>query len=150
MAGTNEMPELEKMEAKSLDVEPTGIIVMKSIDEKSFEVPKKFAYISKLVSQALENDANATEVPIPGAKGAILDLVVQYMGHHAGVEPPIIEKPLRSKLMKDVVKVFFFAQRRYTYIFDTRFFLFFFCVFRTNGTQSLLTRLATTGSNCMI
>jgi len=61
-------------------------------------------FISKLVSQALENDANATEVPIPGAKGAILDLVVQYMTHHAGVEPPIIEKPLRSKLMKDVCK----------------------------------------------
>jgi len=26
------------------------------------------------------------------------------MTHHAGVEPPIIEKPLRSKLMKDVCK----------------------------------------------
>lgn len=92
-------------ETKGLDAEITGTIVIKSADEKSFELPKKSAYISKLVSQALENDVNATEVPIPGAKGAILDLVVQYMGHHDGVEPPIIEKPLRSKLMKDVVKV---------------------------------------------
>lgn len=52
-------------------------------------------------------DAVATEVPIPGAKGDILDLVVQYMTHHAGVEPPLIEKPLRSKLMKDVCKVLY-------------------------------------------
>ena len=49
-------------------------------------------------------DSEATEVPIPGAKGDILTLVVQYMEHHRGVEPPIIEKPLRSKLMKDVCK----------------------------------------------
>ena len=26
------------------------------------------------------------------------------MNHHKGVEPPIIEKPLRSKVMKDVCK----------------------------------------------
>jgi S-phase kinase-associated protein 1 len=31
-----------------------------------------------------------------------LELVVNYMKEHKGVEPPIIEKPLRSKVMKDV------------------------------------------------
>jgi len=41
-------------------------------------------------------------VPIPGVTGAILELVVNYMKEHKGVEPPIIEKPLRSKVMKDV------------------------------------------------
>ena len=87
-----------------LDVEASGPIVLKSSDEKTFTLEKKSAFISRLVSQALENDANATEVPIPGAKGAVLELVVQYMTHHAGTEPPIIEKPLRSKLMKDVCK----------------------------------------------
>ncbi len=49
-------------------------------------------------------DADANEVPIPGASGEILGLVVSYMLHHAGVEPPIIEKPLRSKIMADVCK----------------------------------------------
>jgi len=29
---------------------------------------------------------------------------VEYMNHHKGIEPPIIEKPLRSKIMKDVCK----------------------------------------------
>jgi S-phase kinase-associated protein 1 len=34
----------------------------------------------------------------------VLELVVEYMIHHAGTEPDIVEKPLRSKNMKDVVK----------------------------------------------
>merc|ERR1712115_646851 len=32
------------------------------------------------------------------------ELVVEYMDHHKGVEPPIIEKPLRSKVMREVCK----------------------------------------------
>ena len=47
-------------------------------------------------------DDKAEEVPIPGVTGAILELVVDYMKEHKGVEPPIIEKPLRSRNMKDV------------------------------------------------
>lgn len=92
-------------EAGSLDDDDNnGTITLVSSDEKKFTLEKKSAFVSKLVSQALENDATATEIPMPGAKGAILELVVQYMTHHAGTEPPIIEKPLRSKLMKDVCK----------------------------------------------
>jgi hypothetical protein len=34
----------------------------------------------------------------------LLVQVLVYMNHHKGVEPPIIEKPLRSKVMKDVCK----------------------------------------------
>lgn len=34
----------------------------------------------------------------------ILAEIVAYMTHHRGVEPPIVEKPLRSKVMKDVCK----------------------------------------------
>jgi len=43
-------------------------------------------------------------VPIPGVHSAILAEVLTYMNHHKGVEPPIVEKPLRSKVMKDVCK----------------------------------------------
>lgn len=84
-------------------------------------VPKKNAFISNLIKTSLDTglsllymcfvcmlilwiDASATEVPIPGVVGNILGLVVDYMNHHQGTEPPIIEKPLRSKVMKDVCK----------------------------------------------
>ena len=43
-------------------------------------------------------------MPIPGVLSPILAEVIVYMNHHKGVEPPIVEKPLRSKVMKDVCK----------------------------------------------
>jgi len=75
---------------------------LSSKDGKSFTVERKQAFISTLVKTALDNDDKAEDVPIPGVSGAILELVVFYMKEHKGVEPPIIEKPLRSKVMKDV------------------------------------------------
>jgi len=77
-------------------------VKLSSKDKKEFTVERKHAFISTLVKTSLENDDKAEEVPIPGVTGAILELVVNYMKEHKGVEPPIIEKPLRSKVMKDV------------------------------------------------
>ncbi|AYV86227.1 MAG: hypothetical protein Solumvirus2_34 [Solumvirus sp.] len=74
-----------------------------SKDKKEFEVTQKQAGISTLIKTSLEADTKANEIPVPGVTGNILGLVVQYMIHHKGIEPPIVEKPLRSKVMKDVV-----------------------------------------------
>jgi len=84
------------------DKDATKPLKLTSKDKKEFVVERKQAFISTLVKTSLENDDKAEEVPIPGVTGAILDLVVAYMKEHKGVEPPIIEKPLRSKVMKDV------------------------------------------------
>lgn len=81
-----------------------GMLKLISQDNKEFEIEKKSAFISTLIKSSCETDPDATEVPIPSAKGDILELVVEYMRHHNGLEPPIIEKPLRSKIMKDVCK----------------------------------------------
>lgn len=97
MADEKEAP----VEGLSLD-DDGGLLKLVSSDNKKFDIEKKSAFISKLVKTSVENDATATEVPIPSAKSEILELVVSYMQHHGGVEPPIIEKPLRSKVMKDV------------------------------------------------
>jgi S-phase kinase-associated protein 1 len=77
---------------------------LKSKDDEKFELERKFAFISKLVKTSLDTDTTSTEVPIPGVAAEILQLVCDYMSHHKGVEPGCIEKPLRSKLMKDVCK----------------------------------------------
>lgn len=37
---------------------------------------------------------------MPGVKADILAKVVEFMQHHKGVEPPILEKPLRSKVRR--------------------------------------------------
>lgn len=93
----------DTVEGLSLDDEG-GVIKLISKDEESIEIEKKFAFISKLVKTSLDTDTTSTEVPIPGVTAEILQLVCDYMNFHKGVEPGIIEKPLRSKLMKDVCK----------------------------------------------
>jgi len=87
----------------SLD-DVTGTLKLVSKDKKEFDIERKHAFVSTLVKTSLDTDSAATEVPIPGVSSAILTEVVVYMNHHKGVEPPIIEKPLRSKVMKDVCK----------------------------------------------
>jgi len=96
--------EPKKTDIKGLDDDKDAgkPLKLSSKDKKDFTVERKHAFISTLVKTSLENDDKAEEVPIPGVTGAILELVVAYMKEHKGVEPPIIEKPLRSKVMKDV------------------------------------------------
>jgi S-phase kinase-associated protein 1 len=76
-------------------------IRLESKDKKGFRVERKHAFISTLVKTSVENDDKSDEIPIPGVTANILELVVNYMNEHKGVEPPIIEKPLKSKVMKD-------------------------------------------------
>jgi S-phase kinase-associated protein 1 len=75
---------------------------LNSKDGKGFPVDRKHAFISNLIKTGLENDDKADEFPVPGVTAPILEKVVEYMTHHKGTEPPIIEKPLRSKVMRDV------------------------------------------------
>ena len=63
-----------------------------------------YAFTSALVKTALSTDDSAEEVPLPAVSGEVVEKVVEYMNHHQGKELPIIEKPLRSKVMKDVCK----------------------------------------------
>jgi len=84
-------------------VDDSGSIKLISSDQKEFSVKKKNAFISVVVKTSAENDASAADIPL-NVKGDILSLIVEYMNHHEGTEPPIVEKPLRSKVMKDVVK----------------------------------------------
>jgi len=92
-----------------LDDDPSDAGVLKLCskpgkNQHDYSIDRKHAYVSVLVKTSCENDETATEVPLPGVEGPILQLVVEYMQHHKGVEPAIIEKPLRSKVMKDVCK----------------------------------------------
>ena len=71
---------------------------------------RKHSFVSTLVKTSLDTDATSTEVPVPGVTGQTLSEIITYMNHHKGVEPPIVEKPLRSKVMKDVCKDAFDAE----------------------------------------
>ena len=58
----------------------------------------------------VESEDGANEVAIPAVEGDILELILRYMKYHKGTEPPIIDKPLRSKVMKEVCKTAFDAE----------------------------------------
>jgi S-phase kinase-associated protein 1 len=79
-----------------------GFLMLISKDKKEFKIERKFAKMSKLIRTALENDEKEDTIPIVGVQSHILELVVQYLKEHKGVEPQAIEKPLRSKKMSDV------------------------------------------------
>jgi len=74
-----------------------------SKDGQSFEVDKRSAFISQLIRTSLESDTSARQLELT-LSGRVLRGVVEYMQHHNGVEPPVVEKPLRSKVMKDVCR----------------------------------------------
>lgn len=95
------------MSQENLSLDPhgdqVGVVKLVSKEGKEFKVDKKCAFISNLIKTSMDTDPTATEVPM-NVKSDVLAKVVEYMNYHKGEEPPIIEKPLRSKIMKDVCK----------------------------------------------
>jgi len=57
----------------------------------------------------LFSDPNALELEVD-VSPAVLDAIVRYMNHHKGTEPPLIEKPLRSRNMSEVCSDSFDAE----------------------------------------
>jgi len=101
----------ENKEVKSDDVNVGGLdapaedggsdIMLKSKDNDSLAVPRKWALLSGLVKTALESDASASEAPVDVASKTLAK-VIEYLNYHKGVDPGVPEKPLRSKIMKEV------------------------------------------------
>lgn len=82
----------------------SDLLKLVSKDKKEFTVDRNCAMISALVKTSLDTDTSATEVPVPGVDSKCMAEIVAYMKHHNGVDPDIIEKPLRSKVLKDICK----------------------------------------------
>jgi hypothetical protein len=92
----------QELEGGLDDLDLDGDLKLTSKCGTSISIKKKWAFVSVLVKTSIENDETATEVPLPGVDGPILKLVTKYMQHHEGVEPPIVESPLKSTVMKEV------------------------------------------------
>jgi len=75
-----------------------------SKEGKTFEVVKKNAMISVLVAVACGQDPNMADYSCKQVRSEILDIVIEYMNQHEGMEPDIVEKPITSTRMKDVAE----------------------------------------------
>lgn len=93
-------------EVCGLENEIGGSVVLVSNDGGEFDVNRNHAFISVLVKTGLEQEGDecATVSLNLAVKSEILKLIVEYMNHHKGEEPPVIKKPLRYKEMTDVCK----------------------------------------------
>jgi len=87
------------------DEEETFITLISSGDEpQSYQVNRKFACMSKLVSNIIEGDSEAGEIQVKQVAADTLGLIVDYLNHHQGVEPQEIAKPIRSVKMEKIVE----------------------------------------------
>lgn len=102
MAEEKKQQQQQEAEPAGLDVEEDNTILLVSVDGVELPVSRKFATISKLVRNAME-DPNATKVNVPNVKTAALREVIAYMEHHKGTEPEKPQKPLRSKKLSEVL-----------------------------------------------
>lgn len=93
-------PALEGLDSDNKDILQQSIKLI-SKDRNTFELTRHAAYLSKFIKTAVENDSSATELDV-AIDSNILHIIVEYLQHHNGVEPNIVEKPLRSKSMIDV------------------------------------------------
>jgi len=74
---------------------------------QTFVLPAHYIQLSGYVRKALEGHTaqqGRAEIPVLSVDGPTLARVVQYLEHHAGEQKALVEKPLRSKRMLDVVK----------------------------------------------
>lgn len=98
---------LESQTTNGLDEPETGNTILKlssksqkgSQGARVFEVSKKASSISLTISTALESDKAETEIELDQPE-EILELLVEYMNHHDGKEPPIIPFPITKPEMK--------------------------------------------------
>ncbi len=68
-----------------------------------FSISKKYTCISDLIFTMFNGDKEANEISL-NLDSKQLKLAVEYMKHHKGEEPPLVERPLKSKIMSENVK----------------------------------------------
>jgi len=85
------------------------IVKLVSKDSVSFECTFKEIQCSKLLITAFndlkndnQNDIDNNCINLTNIDGEILKYIVEFLKHHNGEEPPLPEKPVKSKDMKEI------------------------------------------------
>jgi len=91
-------------EVMGLD-EPAGEEKLRllSQEQEPFPVPKKVALMSELIKTMVEGDKDSTDIPLPNVKSNVLTKVIDYLKYHVDNPAKVIEKPLKSANMAEVV-----------------------------------------------
>lgn len=86
-----------------LDLTRTLRWMAKEDDAEVFEVTIGEARLCGLVMGTLESDPDAHEFKLTGITTPVLRKVVEYLKHHAGVAPRPIARPIKSRVIAELV-----------------------------------------------
>jgi S-phase kinase-associated protein 1 len=86
-------------------METSETIKLRSSDEKEFTISRKAAELSVLLKSTMMDFQGDIAVPLSELNANTCELVIQYLNHYDGGNPPEIEKPLKSCEMKEVTDV---------------------------------------------
>ena len=79
-------------------------VKLQTMDGEIVEVDKEIASLSTVIKGLLEDAPDQDEaIPLPSVKKAILDKIIEFCTYIKDNQPPVIEKPLRSNQLSDVV-----------------------------------------------
>ena len=103
MSSSDEKKNMEE-DVMGLD-EPVGEKPLRLIsqEQESFAVARKVALMSELIKTLLEGDKESTDIPLPHVKSSVLTKVIEYLKFHVDNPAKVIEKPLKSANMAEVV-----------------------------------------------
>ena len=83
-------------------MENTDNIKVLSKEGKEFTISKKSADLSILLKNAREEMGTDDSIPLAEVDEKSLEKIIQYMNKWNGEQPPEIEKPLKSSILKEV------------------------------------------------
>lgn len=93
-----------------MDTETETSINLMSREGDAFPVPTHVAQMSELVKSMIEeeeDDADASEIPLPNVKATVLKKVIEFCTHYRSEPMDEIEKPLKSSTMSQVVQAWY-------------------------------------------
>ena len=79
-------------------------VKLTSSDGLSYTLPADCAILSELIRTTLTME-DSDEIILPSISGGMLELVVEYLQQHRGLQPCAIVKPLQSSRMQDICDV---------------------------------------------
>lgn len=72
-------------------------------DGTEFSVRTEVATQAELIRMMVEDSGTDMEIPLPNVTAPVLAKVIEYCEHHVGQTPVVIEKPLRSADLGELV-----------------------------------------------
>ena len=82
-------------------MEDSSLIILVTKEGKEIEIPKKSVELSELLKGAINDFPNEKKIPLNEIDERIGGKIKEYLTHFNGNAPAEIEKPLKSKIMKN-------------------------------------------------